>query len=219
MTATYKPKSILITGAAGFIASHVANRLVCNYPQTHVDNSFDDSFEFTKNNIYGTQVLLEACKVTGALLAHPRMLMMPDIEMHIDGSEETKSMASQSMTSNSQNGMVLPAPKSSVMPPKKPYLKFLIYGKTGWIGCLLGKICEKQGIPYEYGRGSLEEYSHIILDIQNMKPTHVFNAAGMAGRPNIDWCESRKQETIRTDVVGTLTLADVCREHDLLLLN
>ncbi|KAJ8492476.1 hypothetical protein OPV22_014197 [Ensete ventricosum] len=117
-------------------------------------------------------------------------------------------MASQSMTSNSQNGMVLPAPKSSVMPPKKPYLKFLIYGKTGWIGCLLGKICEKQGIPYEYGRGSLEEYSHIILDIQNMKPTHVFNAAGMAGRPNIDWCESRKQETIRTDVVGTLTLAD-----------
>ncbi|KAK1289406.1 putative rhamnose biosynthetic enzyme 1 [Acorus calamus] len=118
---TYKPKSILITGAAGFIASHVANRLIRNYPyykivvldkldycsslknllpsrsspnfkfvkgdiasadlvnflliteeidtimhfaaQTHVDNSFGNSFEFTKNNIYGTHVLLEACKV------------------------------------------------------------------------------------------------------------------------------------------------------------
>jgi UDP-glucose 4,6-dehydratase len=33
--------------------------------QTHVDNSFGNSFEFTKNNIYGTHVLLEACKVTG----------------------------------------------------------------------------------------------------------------------------------------------------------
>lgn len=30
--AEYKPKNILITGAAGFIASHAANRLIRNYP-------------------------------------------------------------------------------------------------------------------------------------------------------------------------------------------
>ncbi|KAK8985538.1 hypothetical protein V6N11_068792 [Hibiscus sabdariffa] len=123
--ASYKPRNILITGAAGFIGCHVANRLVRNYPdykivvldkldycsnlknlnpskaspnfkfvagdigsadlvnyllftesidtimhfaaQTHVDNSFGNSFEFTKNNIYGTHVLLEACKVTGQI--------------------------------------------------------------------------------------------------------------------------------------------------------
>ena len=119
----YEPKAILITGAAGFIASHVANRIVRLYPQykvvvldkldycsnlknldaaraypnfkfvkgdiasadlvnyvlltegidtimhfaaqTHVDNSFGNSFEFTKNNIYGTHVLLESCRVAG----------------------------------------------------------------------------------------------------------------------------------------------------------
>ncbi|KAI8576873.1 hypothetical protein K450DRAFT_254698 [Umbelopsis ramanniana AG] len=33
--------------------------------QTHVDNSFGDSFEFTKNNVMGTHVLLEAAKVHG----------------------------------------------------------------------------------------------------------------------------------------------------------
>ncbi|THU62010.1 hypothetical protein C4D60_Mb01t00640 [Musa balbisiana] len=157
--------------------------------------------------------------VSGALLPHPLMLMMPGIERHTDGSEETKSMSSQSMTTGSQNRMVVPATRSSVVPPKKPDLKFLIYGKTGWIGGLLGKICEKQGIPYEYGRGRLEERSHLILDIQNVKPTHVFNAAGVTGRPNVDWCESHKQETILTNVVGTLNLADVCRDHDLLLMN
>ncbi|KQK07079.1 trifunctional UDP-glucose 4,6-dehydratase/UDP-4-keto-6-deoxy-D-glucose 3,5-epimerase/UDP-4-keto-L-rhamnose-reductase RHM2 [Brachypodium distachyon] len=117
--AEYVPKNILITGAAGFIASHVANRLVRDYPwyrilaldkldycaslnnlapalaspnfrfvradvasadlvlhllngeridtvmhfaaQTHVDNSF----EFTKNNVLGTHVLLEACRRAG----------------------------------------------------------------------------------------------------------------------------------------------------------
>jgi len=30
--------------------------------QTHVDNSFGNSFEFTKNNVYGTHVLLESAK-------------------------------------------------------------------------------------------------------------------------------------------------------------
>jgi len=122
---SYVPKNILITGAAGFSASHVANRLVSKYPQykivildkldycsnlknllpsssspkfkfvkgdigstdlvnylliteqidtvmhfaahTHVDNSIGNSFEFKKNNIYGTHVLLEACKVTGLI--------------------------------------------------------------------------------------------------------------------------------------------------------
>jgi len=35
--------------------------------QTHVNNSFGNSFECTNNNIYGTHVLLEACKGTGTV--------------------------------------------------------------------------------------------------------------------------------------------------------
>ncbi|CAN6443598.1 unnamed protein product [Victoria cruziana] len=103
--------------------------------------------------------------------------------------------------------------------PQKVPLKFLIYGRTGWIGGLLGKICEKQVIPFEYGRGRLEERSQLKADIVRVKPTHVFNAAGVTGRPNVDWCETHKAETIRTNVVGTLNLADVCKEHGLLMMN
>lgn len=36
ITEPYTPKNILITGGAGFIASHVVNRLVDNYPQYKV---------------------------------------------------------------------------------------------------------------------------------------------------------------------------------------
>jgi dTDP-4-dehydrorhamnose reductase len=97
--------------------------------------------------------------------------------------------------------------------------KFLIYGRTGWIGGLLGNLCAEQGISYEYGAGRLENRAQIQEDIDRVKPTHVFNAAGVTGRPNVDWCESHKVETIRANVVGTLTLADVCKQNNLLLVN
>ncbi|KAK7366805.1 hypothetical protein VNO80_08802 [Phaseolus coccineus] len=98
-------------------------------------------------------------------------------------------------------------------------LKFLIYGRTGWIGGLLGKLCAERGIQYEYGSGRLENRLSLEADITAVKPSHVFNAAGVTGRPNVDWCESHKAETIRTNVVGTLTLADVCRQNNLILIN
>ncbi|KAF8050462.1 hypothetical protein N665_1962s0007 [Sinapis alba] len=98
-------------------------------------------------------------------------------------------------------------------------LNFLIYGRTGWIGGILGKLCEAQGIPYTYGSGRLEDRRSLISDLDSVEPSHVFNAAGVTGRPNVDWCESHKVETVRTNVVGTLNLADVCRERGLVLIN
>lgn len=156
--------------------------------------------------------------VSGALLPHPRMLMMPG---NFDSSDENKGIVYEftkdNQFTNNQMRVVVPTSKNSLQ--QKPSIKFLIYGRTGWIGGLLGKICEKQGIPFEYGKGRLEDRAQLVLDIQTVKPTHVFNAAGVTGRPNVDWCESHKPETIRTNVVGTLNLADVCREHGLLMMN
>nr|ALR87282.1 udp-glucose 4,6-dehydratase [Plantago ovata] len=157
--------------------------------------------------------------VSGALIPHPRMLMMPGgIERHFDEAEKSESGQSEFAGSPNQSKMVVPPSKTSPS-PQKPAYKFLIYGRTGWIGGLLGKMCEKQGIPYEYGKGRLQDRASIIADLAAVKPTHVFNAAGVTGRPNVDWCESHKTETIRTNVVGTLTLADVCREQGLLVIN
>ncbi|KAF7112674.1 hypothetical protein RHSIM_RhsimUnG0206500 [Rhododendron simsii] len=160
--------------------------------------------------------------VSGALLPHPRTFMMPGgFERHCDEGEKYHDESFHfSSTSNQSRSCrtAVPDSKTSGSPMERP-LKFLIYGKTGWIGGLLGKICEKQGIPYEYGKGRLEDRSRLMEDIQNVKPTHVFNSAGVTGRPNVDWCESHKTETIRTNVAGTLNLADVCREHGLLMMN
>ena len=119
----YTPKNILVTGGAGFIASHIVIQLVKKFPQykvvcfdkmdycsslanlnevrgeknfkfikgnllsadllkyvfeteqidtiihaaaqTHVDNSFGNSFAFTENNVMGTHVIVETAKTHG----------------------------------------------------------------------------------------------------------------------------------------------------------
>eukprot|EP01018_Ginkgo_biloba_P035162 Gb_22981 [translate_table: standard] len=65
----------------------------------------------------------------------------------------------------------------------------------------------------------LENQPQLQIDIQSVKPTHVFNGMGLTRKPNVDWCESHKPETIRTHVVGALNLVDICREQGLLLMN
>ena len=133
--------------------------------------------------------------VSGALVPHPRMLTSYTMEKPVSAALQIKEVE-------------VP---SAVAVGSGSSLKFLIYGKTGWIGGLLGKLCEEKGILYEYGNGRLEDRRAIEADIARVKPTHIFNAAGVTGRPNVDWCESHQVETLRANVVGVLTLCDVAR--------
>ncbi|KAI4306031.1 hypothetical protein L6164_029345 [Bauhinia variegata] len=153
--------------------------------------------------------------VSGALIPHPRMLAMPGVEKQLLNAQETRTPAYSAALNNSSNTrMIVPAPRNNLSTHK-----FLIYGGSGWIGNLLGKICEKHGIPYEFGRARLEDKTQILADIQTIKPTHVFNASGVAAAPNLTWFEANKPEAIRTNVPGMLTLADVCKGHGLLMMN
>ncbi|GFR46629.1 hypothetical protein Agub_g8234 [Astrephomene gubernaculifera] len=90
---------------------------------------------------------------------------------------------------------------------------FLIFGKNGWIGGLLQESLKEQGAKYHLADARLEDRAAIVADLEKYKPTHVLNAAGVTGRPNVDWCESHKLETIRANVLGCLNLADVCNER------
>ncbi len=88
---------------------------------------------------------------------------------------------------------------------------FLIYGRTGWIGGALGHLLDGK-YKYYFGSARLENRSDIERDIQRARPTHILNAAGITGRPNVDWCENHKCEVVRTNVLGTLNLIDVASE-------
>lgn len=72
---------------------------------------------------------------------------------------------------------------------------FLVFGKSGWIGGLIGGMLKERGLKFEYANARLEDRAGILADIERVKPTHILNAAGLTGRPNVDWCEDHKVST------------------------
>lgn len=55
--------------------------------------------------------------------------------------------------------------------------------------------------------------------LEEHKPDTVINAAGKTGRPNIDWCEDHKEETVRGNITGPLVLFDECRKRGIYLVH
>ena len=56
-----------------------------------------------------------------------------------------------------------------------------------------------------------------LLDIH--KPDAVLNAAGVRGKPNVDWCESHQLETIVGNTKLPILVAEACQERSVYLLH
>ncbi|KAL4388089.1 hypothetical protein GQ457_09G024390 [Hibiscus cannabinus] len=91
------------------------------------------------------------------------------------------------------------------------------FSESGIAG-LLGELCDKQNIPLENENGCLEQCSQFLVDVQTEKSIYVVSTTCVNGRSQVDWCETYKYKT-RTNVVGTLTLVDVCKECHPLMTN
>jgi len=90
---------------------------------------------------------------------------------------------------------------------------YLVYGKNGWIGGMLIELLKKQGKTFHLGNVRLENRESLAAEMDSIKPTHVLNAAGVTGMPNVDWCETHQPEAIRSNILGTLNAADLCHER------
>ncbi|PNP84977.1 hypothetical protein FNYG_01674 [Fusarium nygamai] len=101
--------------------------------------------------------------------------------------------------SNGTNGLHLRRPN-----------RFLIWGGHGWIAGLLKDLLLRQGKEVYTTTIRMEDRENVAKALEVFKPTHVLNAAGCTGRPNVDWCEDNKAQTVLSNVIGTLTVADEC---------
>lgn len=86
------------------------------------------------------------------------------------------------------------------------YMKTIIFGASGFLGEHFQKVFPDALTP-SVDIGNKQAVS-ALLDAE--KPDLVINAAGKTGRPNVDWCEDHKEETIHANVTGPLILAEEC---------
>lgn len=97
---------------------------------------------------------------------------------------------------------------------------YLVYGgKTGWIGQKLVTILKNLGHDVHCATARLEQREAIEKEIKRIHPDAIINTAGITGRPNVNWCETHQQETIRANVLGLLNLADTAYQQDIHITN
>lgn len=82
----------------------------------------------------------------------------------------------------------------------------LLFGSRGYLGEQFRKLYPDALMP-TIDIADAPAVSHIL---DQERPAIVINAAGKTGRPNVDWCEDHKEETIRSNVTGPLVLLEEC---------
>ena len=65
----------------------------------------------------------------------------------------------------------------------------------------------------------IADVSAVGSTLDEHKPDVVINCAGKTGRPNVDWCEDHKEETVHSNVIGPLVLVEECGKRDIYLVH
>lgn len=94
-------------------------------------------------------------------------------------------------------------------------MKFLIFG-NGYIGNRCKEVWGDESIVSNVHVRN----KHDALDeIRKHQPDAVLNAAGVKGKPNVDWCEDHQPETIEGNTLMPIVLAQACQEAGVYLLH
>jgi 3,5-epimerase/4-reductase len=94
-------------------------------------------------------------------------------------------------------------------------MKYLIFG-NGYLGNKFKDALGQEAEICDTDIGNIEKVESIL---QEKKPEVIINCAGRTGRPNIDWCEDNKEETMYSNVVGPLVLAKACQENNIFMVH
>jgi 3,5-epimerase/4-reductase len=99
------------------------------------------------------------------------------------------------------------------MAPSATPTRYLVIGPNGWIGQKLVSLLHSQNADVHTTLARMEDMASISAALDEIKPDCVINCAGKTGRPNIDWCEDHRVETVESNVIGTLVVASECAKR------
>jgi len=90
-------------------------------------------------------------------------------------------------------------------------MKYLVFGFKGWLAQKFNNFLGDSLVSDV----NITDLPAVRKELDEKKPEVVINAAGMTGRPNIDWCEEHKLETIAGNVTGPLNILQACSERNI----
>ena len=88
-------------------------------------------------------------------------------------------------------------------------MKILLFGPRGYLGQQFLTLYP-DAIP---SNADIADAPAVAAALAAVEPDVVINAAGKTGRPNIDWCEDHREETLRGNVLGPLVLLEECAKR------
>ena len=87
--------------------------------------------------------------------------------------------------------------------------KIIIFGGNGYLGGKLKEMYPGAFMPII----DIADPLTVRAVLDEVQPDVVINAAGKTGKPNVDWCEDHKEETLRGNVTGPLVLLEECMKR------
>lgn len=89
-------------------------------------------------------------------------------------------------------------------------MNIVILGARGFLGTHLQEMYPHANTPSL----DIADTQAVQKILDELKPDVLINAAGKTGRPNIDWCEDHKEETVHSNVTGPLVLLEECMKRN-----
>jgi len=93
-------------------------------------------------------------------------------------------------------------------------MKILILG-----GGYIGHRCADSWDDAVFLTNRINSKEDVLKLLDEHKPDAVLNAAGVRGKPNVDWCEDHQLETILGNTKLPITIAEACQERGVYLLH
>lgn len=95
-------------------------------------------------------------------------------------------------------------------------MKILVFGGNGYVAKRCAEVWGNEAIIVTekiYSKDDALKY------LEDHNPDAVLNAAGVTGKPNVDWCETHQLETLIGNVQLPIMIAQACQEKGIYLLH
>jgi len=89
----------------------------------------------------------------------------------------------------------------------------LLLGASGYVGRAFARELTRRQWdfrPLSRKQADYSRFEALLEFLRSNKPSFVLNAAGFAGRPNVDACETAQADTLQGNTLLPVTIADAC---------